>query len=250
MKHLVLILFALLPFYLFGQQKPIKHGFITLTTSQKIEFNNLRFVDDKVVFQNVATKSEFTYFLNTVKIIEDESKNIVYVNNASPKLAGENSQTQAETIVKTPVDESKKLKFVNTEKITMNGKKLRGKEIKSILEVDPQNFELYKSGSTNATIGNMSLGIGLGLIIWGGMTNLRSANTTSNNSFVEEKKGSPVPIIIGLGLGVVSMPFKIAGRRNMRESISRHNRNNVVYESKIRPGIIADNDGVGLSISW
>ena len=55
-----------------------KKGFITLTTNQKYEFTNLKTVNNQVVFINVATKSEFIYFKNAVKLVVDDQQNVVY----------------------------------------------------------------------------------------------------------------------------------------------------------------------------
>jgi len=63
----------------FAQVKPpIPKGLITITTNKKIKFTNLKYVDNQVVFTNAATKSEFTYFFNTIKSIEDGEGNIIY----------------------------------------------------------------------------------------------------------------------------------------------------------------------------
>lgn len=78
--------FLLLLFLLFGnliliwaQEIPeTKKGFITLTTNQKYEFTNLKVVNNQVAFINIATKSEFIYFKNAVKLIVDDQQNVVY----------------------------------------------------------------------------------------------------------------------------------------------------------------------------
>ena len=86
MKKLLQLLFLLISLTVFSQGiKPIDRGFITITTGQKIEFTNLRFQDNQVVFKNVATKSEFNYFLNSVKTIVDGDNSIVFENRALPK---------------------------------------------------------------------------------------------------------------------------------------------------------------------
>lgn len=66
-------------FFVFAQEIPdTKKGFITLSTNQKYEFTNLKIVNNQVIFINVATKSEFIYFKNAVKLIVDEQENVVY----------------------------------------------------------------------------------------------------------------------------------------------------------------------------
>lgn len=81
MKLKLKLIYLLLFFstFILGQEIPeTKKGFITLTTNQKYEFTNLKTVNNQVTFINVATKSEFIYFKNSVKLIVDEQENIVY----------------------------------------------------------------------------------------------------------------------------------------------------------------------------
>lgn len=79
MKLKLIYLLLFFSSVILGQEIPeTKKGFITLTTNQKYEFTNLKTVNNQVVFINVATKSEFIYFKNAVKLIVDEQENIVY----------------------------------------------------------------------------------------------------------------------------------------------------------------------------
>lgn len=85
MKKATLIITAILFYFTtsFSQENlPISKGFITIFTNQKIKFVNLRYIDDQVVFTNVETKSEFTYFIKSIKSIQDEGGNIIYTNKA------------------------------------------------------------------------------------------------------------------------------------------------------------------------
>lgn len=71
-KRLLLVLLVLNVFHLFAQvRNPIPSGEITIVTNQTMKFKNLRFVDNQVVFINIETQSEFTYFLNSVRSIDD-----------------------------------------------------------------------------------------------------------------------------------------------------------------------------------
>lgn len=79
MKLNFILLFFFFCTVILGQEIPeTKKGFITLTTNQKYEFTNLKTVNNQVIFINVATKSEFIYFKNAVKLVVDEQENIVY----------------------------------------------------------------------------------------------------------------------------------------------------------------------------
>ena len=79
MKLNFILLFFFFCTIILGQEIPkTKKGFITLTTNQKYEFTNLKVVNNQVIFINVATKSEFIYFKNAVKLVVDEQENVVY----------------------------------------------------------------------------------------------------------------------------------------------------------------------------
>ncbi|MNK24450.1 hypothetical protein D3C87_427560 [compost metagenome] len=75
---LLLILFLFFSSFYAQSQKSIEKGVITLITNQKMKFKNLKFIEDQVVFTNLSTNSEYTYFLKAVRQIEDETKAIVY----------------------------------------------------------------------------------------------------------------------------------------------------------------------------
>jgi hypothetical protein len=79
MKLKFIYLFFFFSSVILGQEIPeTKKGIITLTTNQKYEFTNLKTVNNQVIFINVATKSEFIYFKNAIKLIVDDKENVVY----------------------------------------------------------------------------------------------------------------------------------------------------------------------------
>ena len=72
--------------FTFAQTKTVASGTISITTGQKMNFTNLRFIEnEQVVFKNKETQSEFYYFLKTVKLIVDSNNNVVYENTSLPK---------------------------------------------------------------------------------------------------------------------------------------------------------------------
>ncbi|MBX9806473.1 MAG: hypothetical protein K2X95_01610 [Flavobacteriaceae bacterium] len=78
-KIIKIILILLVCFQSLAQElKPVSKGFITISTGQKMEFSDLNFVDTQVIFTNVTTKTQFTYFLNSINLIEDESHSVIF----------------------------------------------------------------------------------------------------------------------------------------------------------------------------
>lgn len=252
-KHLIytLILFFSL-FASFAQNRlPVQKGFITIVTGQKMEFINLKFQDDQVKFTNVTTRSEFTYFLNSVKRIEDLNKNIIYQKDSVVKSNDliENEAANQTSVNENVVVETEKdrLEFRNCSKILRNGVKLTPDEVKEVLKSNSYALKSYTSGRTINTIGTLCISFGAGLIVGGGYSNITIANNENST-----KKGSPAPIIAGLIVGAISIPLKISGREKVRRAIANYNRSLVAETSKTNYEFYAkvDGNGVGLTLKW
>lgn len=81
MKNTLKYIFFLISFTKFlGQEiKKVPSGKITVVTNQTMNFKNLTVEDNQVKFFNIETKSDFFYFFNTIKKIEDEFGNLIYL---------------------------------------------------------------------------------------------------------------------------------------------------------------------------
>ena len=250
-KIIVLIVIIINCTILFAQEKkPIAKGFITITTGQKIEFTNLRYEGDMVIFTNVTTKTEFTYFLNTVKLIEDGEKNIIYGKKKSETETKKDSLSVATVI---PKKEAQKLEFVNSNTILLNQQKQSPKEIREIIKTNSFSLKQYNSGKTLQGLGNVSLGVGIGLIIGGGISNLNKANNSTNSVYSSgESKGSPAIIIAGIVVGSIAIPLKISAKKKIRESIELYNKNPIAMSktNDLNLVLVANNNGVGLSFKF
>ena len=69
-KILILVLFVSNLLAIAQDRNPIYKGFITLENNDRIEFVNLSYDRKLVIFTNVATKREMSYFANSIKKIE------------------------------------------------------------------------------------------------------------------------------------------------------------------------------------
>lgn len=248
--YTVILFFA--SFILFSQNRlPVQKGYITIVTGQEIEFINLKFQNDQVVFTNVTTRSEFTYFLNSVKRIEDFDKKVIYQKEVVIKNDGLVENKEASQILineKTAIKAEKdRLEFMNCSRILLNGVKLTPTQVKEALKSNSYALKNYNSGRTLSTIGTLCISVGAGLIIGGGYSNITIANDENTT-----KKGSPAPIIAGLIVGVISIPLKISGREKVRRAIADYNRTPVAEAS--RPGYRfyakIDGNGVGFALKW
>lgn len=248
--YTVILFFA--SFVLFAQNHlPVQKGYITIVTGQKIEFINLKFQNDQVVFTNVATRSEFTYFLNSVKRIEDLDKKVIYQKEDVIKNNGLVENKEASQILingKTAIKAEKdRLEFRNCSKILLNGVKLTPTQVKEALRGNSYALKEYNSGRTLNTIGTLCISFGAGLIVGGGYSNMTMANDENST-----KKGSAAPIIAGLIVGVISIPLKISGKEKVRRVIADYNRTPVAETSKPDYGFYAkiDGNGFGLALKW
>lgn len=252
-KRLIYIFFLFFnSFILFAQNNlPVQKGYVTIVTGQKMEFINLKFQGDQVVFTNVATRSEFTYFLNSVKRIEDIDKKVIYQKEEVIKSDGvsENKSSGLSLIKESPATLIKKdyLEFRNCSKILLNGVKLTPTQVKEALRGNSYALKEYNSGRTLNTIGTLCISFGAGLIVGGGYSNMTMANDENN-----ARKGSPAPIIAGLIVGVISIPLKISGKEKVRRAIADYNRTPVAEKFKPNYEFYAkvDGNGLGLTLKW
>lgn len=254
MKKIILVLIAIFIncTVLFSQEiKTIAKGFITITTGQKIEFTNLRHEGNVVIFTNVDTKTKFTYFLNTVKQIEDRAKNIIYAKNKTETEIKKDSLSNANTVNQKM--EAQKLEFVNSNTILLNQQKQSPKAIREIIKTNFYSLKQYNSGKTLQGLGNVSLGVGIGLIIGGGLSNMNKADNSTNSAYsIGESNGSPAIIIAGIIVGGIAIPLKISAKKKIRESLELYNQNpTAMLESKdLSLTLIANDKGLGLSFKF
>lgn len=98
----VYLLFYLLFCGVYGnaqEKNSVSSGTITITTNQQMKFTNLRFVADQVLFISTETKSEFTYFMNSIRSIVESDGTTIFLKEGS-KLPVERPVTEEEQIRK------------------------------------------------------------------------------------------------------------------------------------------------------
>lgn len=111
-----------------SQSELAKKGTITLAGNQKVAFNNLRLVDGKFVFTDIATRSEKELAIKEVKYVEDEKMSRVFTNKSVEtandlRMAKEAKRLESEQKEKQTMDE--KLRIMREEagslKLRKNG---------------------------------------------------------------------------------------------------------------------------------
>ncbi|AWI26445.1 hypothetical protein [Flavobacterium pallidum] len=249
MKNIILVsIFLLSCFIVTAQDSKIPKGNITLITGQNMEFTDLKFIDDKVKFTNLDTKSDFEYFLTAVKTIIDENGVIIYQKaqaKEEPKFTPQISVAPEHT-PSPPLVEA--LQFKNIENIRKNGKKLTPEEIRTLLAQNAYALDAYNRGKKTAWWGNFTLGFGIGMFVGGAIINLSSSDEVDQDGNVKAK-GSPAPLVIGIASALISIPLKVSGRKNVKEAISAYSENRT-YAFKPEWRVVAGMSQAGIALRF
>lgn len=80
-KYISILLLCLSVNLIYAQQKEsVANGVVTLSTGKMTGFINLRFINDMVVYHDVAEKKETAHKLTDVFSIQDDNQKIIYIN--------------------------------------------------------------------------------------------------------------------------------------------------------------------------
>ncbi|MQP53284.1 MULTISPECIES: hypothetical protein [unclassified Flavobacterium] len=241
-KKLSLLLF-LISLFCYSQQK-VKSGYITFNSNSNLYFKNLVIANDSVSFQNDADK-EMSFSLKSIKKIVDNTGAIVYqpIPTKVETKAVLNDK-KSDTIIKKDVVISEELRYKSASKIYLKDERLSSDKIEALLSKNEYALSQYKKGKSNALLGDILVGGGLGLFVGGGLANLSTANSGGS--------GSSTILIVGLVTAGVGIPVKISASKNIRESIDTYNSslNKTTFIEKTNISIITNSKGLGLSISF
>ena len=90
------------------------------------------------------------------------------------------------------------------------------------------------------------MGGGLGLFVGGGLSNLSRANSGKGG-------GSPAILVVGLVTGIIGIPVKIGGVKNVKKAVEGYNAlyaKRTAYFEKPEVRILAGTNGVGFSVQF
>jgi len=195
-------------------------GMIVTKTNEKIYYSNLTFSDGKLKFINAQTlKEEFLYDASVLEIKENEISPALSEKTSSPMM-------------------------VKKDKLTSD------EEIKNYLlkSNDPQ----YIKGKKLNNLGTGFLIGGAACFVVGGLLNLSNANDSTEISSVDNKKGSPVPLIIGLGGMGAGLIMKLSGHSQMKKAIDDYKTASIFSKENLKENlsIVANNNGLGLQLRF
>ncbi len=265
--------------------KNIAKGTITIYTGQVINFVKLKSVDNEVVFTNIENRAECRYLLSTISKIVDGNDVIVYqkgqginkeyetdkqnieneINNQNTTNRGTKQtvvmQIKKDTLSNTAIATKPKivtkiLTCYNPSKILLGYRALLPDEVRDIIKINNIALEEYNNARILKTVGDISLGFGLGLFIGGGLSNLSgSKNTTVSSSPYpsnsQTKEGSSTPLIVGLVLAGISIPLKLVAKSNAKTAIDRYNNSPIgANKQNYKMLFVVNQSGVGLALNF
>lgn len=121
-----------------------------------------------------------------------------------------------------------------------DNKQISKSNVISMLKSNPKSLELYDKGVMNCTFGNISGLIG------GFFVGYQLGASTSNN-----KSKSIAPLVVGIGLFVVSLPLSVHGTKQKASAINLYN-SSLKYNSKqkVSYNLLFNSKGVGLLVKF
>ncbi|QYJ68711.1 hypothetical protein [Flavobacterium litorale] len=231
--------FLLLNLIVFSQEpRTIASGYITFNSDSKMAFKNMVIENENLTF-TTTSENKISYALKGVKKIVDNYGTVVYLAEK-----GFDVNKSAE-IVKREKTEQEKLVYRSSSKILLNGEKLKKDELEKLFGIKRTIYWRYKKGKSGATVGSILMGGGLGLLIGGGLSNIGN----SNNG----REGSPTLLVAGIVIGVVGIPIRILGVRNLKKAVKEYNAlqvRKVSFLEKAEFNVIANTNGVGLQLQF
>ena len=242
------LLLLLIPLLSFCQEKKIvKSGYITFNSGSILEFKNLTIDDQKATYFNEVSKTEMSFSLQSIKTIIDGSGIKIY---ETAKIVVEKKESTDKALI-TDGKISDKIKreelvYKSISRIYSNGEKLKSDDLELLLKSNTNVFNKYKKGKSEARLGDILMGGGLGLFIGGGLSNL-------NNAKNGKEGGSPTILIVGLATSIIGIPIKIGGVRKARRAIEDYNylyAKPTGFVDKGELKVVASADGVGFKLSF
>ena len=142
--------------------------------------------------------------------------------------------------------------FKSGGRVFENGERIKTSQIESTFKDKPEIVNLYKSGRTKKTVGNVFLYSGIGIIALKHYDRVKNQNVDAYGNTT--KKESNVMYFVGAGISIVSIPIKIGFQKRIKKSVALMNED---ANSKIKStgfnyetNIMANSNGFGLKITF
>ena len=148
-------------------------------------------------------------------------------------------------------------KVRNNGNILENNKKLTAEEFREKLSQNPQALELFNTGRTKKTVGNVILITGFASIVGNFIYNAtlsapKVTQSPSGNLIFAESDYSNNMYFVGAGLIVAAIPIKIGFKNKIKKAVAIINEDNSKPKTTSieNTSIIANGNGIGVSITF
>lgn len=142
--------------------------------------------------------------------------------------------------------------FKSGGRVFENGERIKTPQIESIFKDKPEIVNLYKSGRTKKTVGNVFLYSGIGIIALKHYDRVTTQNVDAYGNTT--KKDSNVMYFVGAGITLIAIPIKIGFQKKIKKSVVLMNEDANSKTKNIglnyETNIIANSNGVGLKITF
>jgi len=241
MKKLLTLLLLFTGIICFAQEtKTVTNGYITFNSGTTLHFKSLTITGETVKYMGDTAVAETAVALGGIRKIVDNAGAVVYGKEKTNA-----AQPQVPETVFVPKQESEKLVYKSYSKIYEGDKKLKNNELESRLNADTAIYDKYRSGSNQAIWGDILIGGGIGFAVGTGIGNVINSNN--------DKKGSPVGIIVGLAITAVGIPVKLGGTKKVKQAINDYNAlpvKQVSFFERSALKILAGANGVGFALTF
>lgn len=160
------------------------------------------------------------------------------------------------------------LEFKNSRKIIQKGKNLSRLEIHDLMKNNPESLQMYKSGKTLRTIGDITFFGGLAIAIGGvalnNLTNIGDKDVPINSypwegyygaTYTDKKYTiSTVSLVVGGAMLATTIPLKISGKKKIKESVKKYNQSlqdaGIENDTDYKLALISNQQGVGIRLMF
>jgi hypothetical protein len=230
-----------------------KSGTITFTNANKMEYIDLEENGSVFTFIEKKSNQKFNYPKNTVFKIVNEKGEEIDLLKLNPIESKPIIRNEVAYSTKTYIEE---LEFKGINKILLKNKILSSEEITSKMNLNSFALEQYNKGKTLNSTGNVSLGIGIGLILfrfWEVYDQTQNNQTVNYDNNYESNQSSRAKIILisGLVLSATGIVLKVSGKNEVKKSIATYNASlATAYYKKPDYSIKINGNGLGLMVSF
>jgi hypothetical protein len=146
------------------------------------------------------------------------------------------------------------LLFKSPSKVLNSDKeKLTPTEVRDLFATNPEALQLYNSGKSKQTLGNILLYGGIATVVTTHLIRVTDSKTIDQYGRLIIKERSNIPYFVGLGAILIAIPIKIGFSKKIKKAVSLINedlRNPKTGLNIESTSLISNSNGLGISITF